>query len=317
LNRDGTIAVDQKHRYLVSSWNTVYRCMLDCFDLDRYRLDHELVDFDQTPASVTARFANGGRFEGDLLVAADGIGSIVRDRLQPDATTRYAGYVAWRGMVAESALPAGIVDQLGDAVTYYVYANSHVLVYPIPNVSGEVEPGKRLINFVWYRNYLEGGDLGDLLTDRTGTARDLSVPPGAVAPHHVAELRATASARLPPQIETVVSAVEEPFLQTIYDIEVERMAFGRVCLLGDAGYAVRPHAAAGTAKAADDAWVLADALSATDDVAAALARWEPTQLALGRKLTERNRRVGHRSQVANSWEPEDSENLFGLHEPGD
>ena len=32
------------------------------------------------------------------------------------------------------------------------------------------------------------------------------------------------------------------------------MAFGRICLIGDAAFAVRPHAAAGTAKAAADGW---------------------------------------------------------------
>ena len=33
------------------------------------------------------------------------------------------------------------------------------------------------------------------------------------------------------------------------------MAFGRVALIGDAAFAARPHAAAGTAKAAEDAFM--------------------------------------------------------------
>ena len=65
----------------------------------------------------------------------------------------------------------------------------------------------------------------------------------------------------------------EPFVQVVYDIGVPRMAFGRACLLGDAAFAVRPHAAAGTAKAAADGWALAAALTAAGgDVPAALAR---------------------------------------------
>ena len=181
LDRHGSTAVDLGHRYLFSSWNTVYRNMLECFDRDRYLLAHELVDFDQSTDGVVARFANGAAFEGDLLVAADGIGSMVRARLQPQARTDYAGYVAWRGMVPESSLPDDVVALFGDAVTYYVYANSHILIYPIPSVAGEVAAGRRLLNFVWYRNYLPGGDLEDLLTDRSGAVRELSVPPGAVA----------------------------------------------------------------------------------------------------------------------------------------
>ncbi len=317
LHRDGSVVVDLPHRYLFSSWNTVYRGMLDCFDRSRYLLGHELVDFSQTDDGVAARFANRVAFEGDLLVAADGIGSLVRSRLQPQARTDYAGYVAWRGMVPESSLPDEVVRRLGDAVTYHVHANSHILIYPIPNAAGEVAAGCRLLNFVWYRNYLSGGDLEDLLTDRSGAVRDLSVPPGAVAEHHVAELRATARARLPAPMAAVVSAAEQPFLQTIYDVVVERLAFGRICLLGDAGFAVRPHAAAGTAKAAAEAWALVEALSGSQTVDEGLKRWEPAQLTLGRNLTERTRRIGRRSQVDNTWDPTDADNLFGLHHPGD
>ena len=52
----------------------------------------------------------------------------------------------------------------------------------------------------------------------------------------------------------------EPFVQLIVDVAVPRMVFGRICLLGDAAFALRPHAAVGTAKAAEDAWQLARAL---------------------------------------------------------
>ncbi len=46
------------------------------------------------------------------------------------------------------------------------------------------------------------------------------------------------------------------------DIAVRNMAFGRVALIGDAAFAARPHAAAGTAKAAADASSLAAARAA-------------------------------------------------------
>ncbi len=317
LHRDGSVAHDQAHRYYFSSWNTVYRRLLNCFDVDRYRLGHELVDFSQTEASVTSTFANGEHATSDLLVAADGIGSMTRARLQPEAQRSFAGYVAWRGMVPESELPREIVEQLGDAITYFVYANSHILVYPIPNIAGSVDPGDRLINFVWYRNYLDGGDLDDLLTDRDGVRRDLSVPPGAMSRRHEAEARATANARLPTVIAAVVEATEDLFIQSIHDIEVNAMAFGRIALLGDAAFSVRPHAAAGTAKAADDGWALAAALRREPSLEAALATWETSQLALGQSLLARTRDVGGRSQVTSTWVPGDPDLIFGLHRPGD
>ena len=316
LSRDGSVLHDAEHRYLFSSWNTVYRELLAAYGHHRYQLDHELVDFDQDADGVTARYTNGAEHRSELLVAADGIGSSTRDRLVPDAAGRYAGYVAWRGMVPEAELPADIAAGLNDAITYHVFANSHILVYPIPSVEGSLSPGDRLINFVWYRNYLEGAELDDLLTDRDGVRRDLSLPPGRVAPHHVAEARATAAARLPHQIATVVEAVADLFIQSIHEIEVDGMVFGRVCLLGDAAFAVRPHAAAGTAKAADDGWTLTEALAEEPDLDSALRRWEAAQLDLGRRLLERTRTIGSRSQVTNTWQPGDPDLIFGLHGPG-
>jgi 2,6-dihydroxypyridine 3-monooxygenase len=275
-----------------------------------------MASFEQDAGGVRASFAGGWTLDVDLLVCADGVGSTARRILQPEASSTYAGYVAWRGMVPENDLPPGLVCRFGDAITYHVTANSHVLVYPIPGRDGSVESGARLVNFVWYRNYLDGGDLDDLMTDRDGVRRELSLPPGAVSARHDTEARATARARLPPSIAAVIEATEHLFVQVIHDIAVDRMAFGRVCLLGDAAFAVRPHAAAGTAKAADDGWALAEALDAAADVPAALAAWEPGRLAVGRQLLDRTRRIGRRSQVDNAWVPGDPELIFGLHRPG-
>ncbi len=316
LNRDNSVVHDSQHHYLFSSWNTIYSELLQHFDRDRYLLGHHCVDFGSDKTSAWAKFDNDLEFTGDLLLAADGIGSLFRSRLLPDAQPRYAGYVAWRGMVSESDLSAELVQRLGDAITYYVYANSHILVYPIPNVDGSNNRGERLINFVWYRNYLEGGELDDLLTDSNGQRRQLSVPPGLVAEHHVDELRAQAQGRLPPILASLVDAVEQPFLQVIYDIEVDRVVFDRVCLMGDAAFAVRPHAAAGTAKAADDAWAFSRAFEKHESIDTALAEFEPTQVQLGRELLERTRVIGHRSQVENTWEPGDPDFIFGLYGPG-
>ena len=315
LGRDGTIVHDDAHRYLFSSWNTVYREMLRCFGRQKYLLAHELVDIQLEP--LTLGFSTGEVIHPDLAVFADGVSSTARATLLPEISPHYAGYVAWRGVVPEAELSAATRAVLDDAITYYVYANSHVLVYPIPGRDGSVVPGERLINVVWYRNYLAGDDLGDLLLDDYGTRRQVSVPPGSLRPVHSAEAHAVAAARLPGPIAEVVLGVEHLYVQVIFDLDVPRMAFGRACLLGDAAFVVRPHAAAGTAKAAEDAWALRDALIAfPDDPVAAIAAWEPAQLALGRNLQARTRAIGQRSQVDGNWRAGDPELIFGLHGPG-
>lgn len=315
VDRRDRVIHEQCQPYCFSSWNTVYRSLLRCFGRERYVLDHEMVDFRQRDGRVRVTFAGQGEVEVDLLVCADGVGSRARSCLLPEIKLAYAGYVAWRGLVPEKDLGKA-AEALVDAITYYVYANSHILVYPIPGLDGSVTPGDRLINFVWYRNYLPGSDLEELMVDCEGSVHEVSLPPGAARPEHVAEMRATAAARLPERIANVVLATEAPFVQTIVDVEVPRMAFGRTCLVGDAAFVVRPHAAAGSAKAAADAWELARALQEQPDVETALAAWEPGQLELGRKLLERTRRIGRRSQVDCNWTPGDPELIFGLYEPG-
>ena len=316
LGRDGAVVHDDPHDYLFSSWNTVYRELLACFDRSAYRLAHELVSIELE--SLTLGFANGEVARPDVAVFADGVGSTARATLLPDVRPQYSGYVAWRGVVPETELSAATRSALDDAITYYVYANSHILVYPIPGRDGSVRPGERLINIVWYRNYLAGEDLHDLLLDVNGVSREVSVPPGALRAEHIAEAQAAALARLPTPIAEVVLAVEGLFVQVVLDLDVPRMVFGRSCLLGDAAFAVRPHAAAGTAKAADDAWTLRNALAQDpDDPAAALAAWEPGRLALGRSLQDRTRSIGRRSQVDGTWIAGDPELIFGLHGPGE
>ena len=255
LHPDGSTRFELEHHYRFSSWNTIYRGLMAHFDTSRYHLGHEVTAFDVDRTAVDVHLADGRSERVDLLVCADGIGSAARARLLPEVSPRYAGYVAWRGTIPESAVSAEAHEMLWNAITYQLLPNSHILVYPIPGPHDELEPGKRLINFVWYRNVAIGDALDDLLTDRSGVRRAASLPPGAVQDHHLDELR-TAAGALAPVIREVVTSVPEPFVQVIFDLEVPRMAFGRVCLIGDAAFAVRPHAAAGTAKAAADAWAL-------------------------------------------------------------
>ena len=315
LDRQGRLLHEQAQPYRFSNWNTVYRSLLRCFGRERYLLGRECVDIRQRDGGVQIQQADGGEFECDLLVCADGVNSRARSRLMPHVRFAYAGYVAWRGLIPEKEL-GDRAPGLTDAITYYVYPNSHILVYPVPGLDGSVRPGERFINFVWYRNYLAGSELADLMTDRDGKLHEVSLPPGAPRPQHIEEMRATAAAQLPEPIAGTVCAVEQPFVQAIIDVEVPQMAFGRVCLVGDAAFVVRPHAAAGTAKAAADAWELAKALEEQPDIERALSAWEPGQLELGRNLLERTRRIGRRSQFDCNWTPGDPELIFGLYEPG-
>ena len=317
LRPDGSVRHEQRHRYLFSSWNTIYTSLLDLFDPGRYLLGREVTGFSQAGDGVRVTLADGTDADADLLVCADGVSSLARARLLPQVRPSYSGYVAWRGTLPEQALPDATRRRFGDAITYQVLKDSHILVYPIPGPGGALTAGDRLVNFVWYVNVAEGAELEELMTGRDGIRRAASLPPGAATERAVTAIRKAAAAELAPPITEVVTGVDEPFVQVVYDIAVPRMVFGRACLIGDAAFAVRPHAAAGTAKAAADGWALAGELaSAGGDVPTALASWERQQIALGRALLARCRDIGDSSQFGGGFRPGDQRLIFGLYGPG-
>jgi len=316
LDQSGLVAHEVPCRYRFTSWTALYRAFLGCFNRDRYHMGEEVVGFEQDAGGVTIHLAGGRRVRCDVLVCADGILSTARRILVPHATPQYAGYVGWRGTVEERELAPQTFVALREVITYFLLPNSHILAYPLPSVAGSLTAGHP-INWVWYRNVAEGPDLEDLMTDRNGTPQAVSLPPGSVQDRHARELREAAAVLLPPPLAEMVIKTTRPFIQAVVDAEAPRMAFGRICLIGDAAFTLRPHAAAGTAKAAEDAWRLAEAVKAcAGDVVAALQEWEPDQRALGRLVLARAREAGNRMQFEGTWRVGDPL-PFGLYTVGD
>ena len=293
LDRDGGVLHAEDMRIWTTSWDTVYRRLREAFPSDRYRMGVEVVGATESDGEVTARFAGGGRATGDLLVAAEGYRSNTRRGLLPDLEPRYAGYVAWRGTVDEAALPDDTRAYLGTTYTLFHGPETQMLTYPVPGPEGEIEPGERRINWVWYYRYT-GDDLEDLLLDAEGVQRSHSLPPGLMREAVRERQVAIAEETLPPVHASIVDGTAEPFIQNIYDLGVDRMAFGRICVLGDAAFFARPHTGSGTAKAAADGLRLGEALSSHADLDAALADWEATQLRLGQRLLAIGRDRGDR-----------------------
>ena len=317
LGRNGAAVDEQPRSYLFSSYNALYRGLLDCLGKDHYHLGAAVEGFEGDAEGVTVRIAGNRTERCDMLVCADGIRSTARRLLLPHASLEYAGYVAWRGTAEEGQLKPGTYGALSEAISYHVMPDGHALAYPIPMVDRSSGPERPHMNWLWYRNVAQGPELDDLMTDKDGERRVVSLPPGLVQRRHVDRLREDAASVLPPPFAEMVLATAEPYVQAIVDVQVPRMAFGRVALIGDAAFAARPHAAAGTAKAAEDAFRLGEAVGeANGDVVAALERWEPGQLALGRRVLARTREAGRRSQFDGTWHVGDPL-PFGLYEVGD
>ncbi|WP_334067612.1 FAD binding domain-containing protein [Burkholderia cepacia] len=279
-----------------TAWNVIYTALKRALPAGVVHGGVSFERFEQEGDRVIAHFADGRVEPADLLVGADGGRSNVRAQLLPDARPAYAGYVAWRGLVDEHLLPAPVLDVLRDRFTFQ-QGDAHLfLTYLVPGRDGTIEPGKRRVNWVWYRR-LAPASLPSLFLARDGTQRDGSLPPGAMRDDNRLELVDAGRRMLAPTLAALVDATQAPFAQAILDLSVERMAFGRAVLLGDAACLVRPHTAAGVAKAAENAVGLAEALRGVvhgPEFDAALAGWEKRQLATNASLSNLGISLGTR-----------------------
>jgi 2-polyprenyl-6-methoxyphenol hydroxylase-like FAD-dependent oxidoreductase len=276
---------------IATSWAHVHGALTAALPPDALHRGADLVDVERKAAAVTAIFADGRREVGDILIGADGVRSTVRRRIMPEVDLEYAGYVGWRGLAQEADLSAE-ANFVAD-FAFCLPPGEQMLGYLVPGVGHTLAPGARAYNFVWYRPADAEHTLPRLLTDAHGTRHALAVPPNAIAPAVLAELRADAGLLLAPWFQRVVAATPRPFLQPIYDLAVPRMADGRIALLGDAAFTVRPHVGGGVAKAADDAAALAAALqNAGSDPAVALIAFSDARSVVGHKMIAQARRLG-------------------------
>lgn len=208
------------------------------------RLGSPITGFTDTGAGIEVS-ADGTARTADLLIGADGVRSAVRAAMLGPEAPRFTGQVAWRGVVPAERLPPGTV-----APAATVWAG----------------PGRHLVTY-----YLRGGSLVNIVAVEE---RDDWREEGWTTPGDPARLRA-AFAGWHPAVRTVLEHVEETFLWALFGRPaLPRWHDTRAVLVGDACHPTLPFMAQGAAMALEDAVVLARHLAATDDLPAALARYQ-------------------------------------------
>lgn len=295
LRCDGTTDTLLEMPQILTSWSRLYHLLLAAFPAERYLQGAavtQVIDDADGVTVVAERDGQRERWRGDLLVASDGIRSIVRQRYFPQALPRYAGYVAWRGVCDEAVLSHHTLSTLFPRFGFCMTDTEQIIGYPVAGPGNDLAPGRRAYNFVWYRPVPVGEALTQLMTDADGVHHPLGVPPHRVSWRHIAKARQDAQRLLAPQFAEVIEKTAQPFFQPIFDLQSDHLCAGRVALMGDAAFVARPHIGMGVTKAAEDAVALADALQSHGATREALQAYEDVRLPAGRQAVERARWLG-------------------------
>ncbi|MGH3248991.1 MAG: FAD-dependent oxidoreductase [Trebonia sp.] len=215
---------------------------------------------DAPGSAISLTFADGGTADGDLLIAADGRGSAIRDQLWGGDPGELTGWATWQG-----------ISPVAIDITA---SRSSVLFVGNPGTCGLMPAGDGLLQW-WF---------------------DLRWTPGTPPPAKpVAMLRERFGDWAPP-VRQVLEAVtdDETGFFPHYRHRVPRIwGSGRLTIIGDAAHSMPPTRAQGANQALEDAWALAAALreaaNANADVEAALRTFERAR---SRKASVVSRQAG-------------------------
>ena len=292
LNADGSVAAATELPQLLTSWGRLYHLLREAMPAEQYRHGVTVQGVTQDENQVHLQCADGLSFSGDLLVASDGLRSVVRAQFAPGAQPFYAGYIAWRGVCDEAALSAPTLASVFPHFAFGLPAGEQFLGYPVAGAGNTTAAGTRRFNFVWYRPAPQDGTLQSLMTDDEGNFYPLGIPPNKVSQRHIADMREAATRLLAPAFAEMIDKTVHPFLQPIYDLSSGQIAFGRVALMGDASFVARPHVGMGVTKAAQDAMVLVDCIASEGAGPAATRAYEQQRLRAGQAVVQRGRELG-------------------------
>lgn len=208
------------------------------------KLNHRCIEVKEDEKGVTALFENGHQAQGDLLIAADGVRSILRTYvLGEEFTPQYGGYINWNGLVPAS-------EDLAPKNSWVIYVGNHQRASMMP-VAG----------------------------DRFYFFFDVPLPKETPAEpeNYQAQLKEYFKGWAQP-VQNLIERIEPDKVArpAIHDVgPLNQLVRGKVALLGDAAHATCPDLGQGGCQAMEDGLVLTQYLLTTNiSVEDALKRYE-------------------------------------------
>ncbi|MEU1776992.1 monooxygenase [Streptomyces sp. SID7760] len=248
----------------VQSWMAVHARLRAAVDADPYieLRPHTIVrSVDQDADSAWVITSDQQTFRGDVVIGADGHGSVVRLGVAPDKPdATFAGYLIWLGLTNESSLASS--RRLPRDVDILSGEEDYLLGYPLPGPDGSVAPGSRQVGWAWYdasRNDLlrETGSVVGNVVRRSLTSADIP----EVTFHELAD---KAKNLWPsPWREAILDCIERRAVigTPIAEYVPDKLVNGRLALVGDAAHVPTPMTGSGFSASLHDAESIAAAVS--------------------------------------------------------
>jgi salicylate hydroxylase len=237
-----------------SGWNATYGMhRADLVDMlakalppDVVHTGHRCTGYQRQGEIARVTFDNGAVAEGDIVVGADGIHSVLRPHVHPESRPVFSGTVTYRGVVPAELVP----EWPPESWLMWLGKGKHFLVYPVR--------AGTLINFVGFvpadremkESWSAAGDPETLREEFAGWD---------------------------PKIGYLLAQVKTTFRTALFDRDpLPSWTKGRLTLLGDAAHAMLPHLGQGANQSIEDGMALATILANTDrsTVLAALLLYE-------------------------------------------
>jgi 2-polyprenyl-6-methoxyphenol hydroxylase-like FAD-dependent oxidoreductase len=243
----------------------LHGALLDAVGLDSIAVGSEATGFQQTGDQATLQLANGDEVEGDLVVGADGMWSVIRRQLHPsEPPPRSSRIVVVRGAVHGALHHLGglaAIGYMGPGIESMLIRASDTGIY-------------------WFLSL----------------AREL-VPDGLQDPRG---LLALLSPRFDATFRAVTGMTDDLRFDELFDRDPAAFwSTGRVTLLGDAAHPLLPHTGQGAAQAIVDGVTLGTALGENTDVQRALRWYEQERRGKATALLAQGRRTARVMRMTN------------------
>ncbi|WP_138469197.1 FAD-dependent monooxygenase [Poseidonocella sp. HB161398] len=261
--------------YITIHRGDMHAVQIEALDASRVHFGHRLTDIQERDNDVLLSFDNGKQVAAKLVVGADGINSMIREKLLGAEKPRFSGWVGHRALVNMDKLRNSGLEY-ERCVKWWWEQSRHIMAYATKNDGSE-----------YY--YVTGVPVDGWEHESSFVESSREEMEAIFGGSH-------------PMVQGLIDATEEVTKWPFWNRDPMGLwSRGRLVMLGDACHPMRPHMAQGACMAIEDAAILARCLSLTgaEDYANAFRLYENTR-------KDRATKVQTISN-ANTWlkEPED------------